>query len=299
MPQYAEIVPWIGDPTVLVSEAPVNRFQGGYDKALKDAAGPSNPVLQRLDQAFSSLPGAELSVELEVLHFDSGQDVPTNTSRFLYTGFMGGDGTFDLEQTSVAKKGGSAFVRTHRRAYDGSLLAYESDGVPVGAIYTSTYAEKVPIWRVEILPHLRPLHWWIDNPLHVSRFPEHTFTQKQSEDITVLSKEATLGGRSYVDSKLFIDADSFDFPRLIRSQTLNEHGNVIEQVDFDAYAQIGDGVVRPLSFTHTVFADGLPQGQRIQWNYRILSAEVLDDIQVDDSCRGIYEGSSTTWDVWL
>ncbi len=293
-----------GDPRALVEGCPFrNPFETPYGVAMRAGGGVAEPLLQEVETHHPPLHGAALSVALEVRHYEAGSLEARHVSALLYDGRIAASGTFDLVRTSILY-GEETLLGRERQLFDGIFLAFATLGAPEGRVLGPRHQEESPVWSVEILPYLQPLHRWLENPFDLSRFASHRYSvapQGAGGERILLEKSVQAGPRAYVDRRLLLERPSRSGgagPRCVReSWILDASGEVREKSSFGDFREVAPGVWRPFRIEHTVFLGVRPRGARIEWRFRIDSAMPLTREQAEQIPHATLDGPDA-WLVW-
>lgn len=291
---------WSGDPRSLVEGGPVrNPFDTAYAAAMRKGGGTSEPLLQEVEAHHPSLPGAEVSVALEVRHYGADRDEASHVTALHYEGVISAGGAFDLVRTSILQ-GPETLLRRERQLFDGVFLVLGTRGSTEARVLGPLTQAQWSVWTVELLPYLGPLHRWLDNPFDLSRFSAHRYSVADEDGggRVVLEKMAAVDGHSYADRRLALARDEADGPLHVReSWVLDAQGNVRERSSFGDFRRIGSGIWRPFRIERTLFLDPLRPNARVEWAYRFESAEPLHPARIERIPKTPLDPADS-WLVW-
>jgi hypothetical protein len=298
-PDGTVVVPWNGDPRTAVpgSEA-FNPFKTDYDLASASGGGALQPDLRRVSAAFPGIPGVALRARVQVKDFEPGAEHPRSTVDLEIEGRLAADGTFDVVRTSVARNGADERILHRREVFDGVLLIRATQGAEEANAYTLDYARRIELWRMQVLPTLRPLHRWLVNPFEIPGFATHTYRREAAEGLVFVRKIAQGSRASYVDQVFTVDAASAPVPHVLSTAILDEQGDAIESSTFSNPRAFGPGFWRPAEVQHTLFLDAQPLGRRVELRYWIDEAHPLTAEEAAAIHTAPYP-ENVDWSVWF
>lgn len=290
----------VDDPRAMApSGTPTNFLASLRQQAMNAAGGTTSDLLAGVESVAPSVSGAALEWILTIEYFDDSDELPDEVQTSRVSGRMAIDGRFDVTESRIALRDEERRIVRQRECFDGATLLSTFAGSDEGCAYGPSHIEQgEPFVRVELVPRLRPMQLWLDNPFLISRFPQHTYEVTSTSGLSRLTKSATTAEGTYVDLEYVVDDLSFGVPVVLSTSVFDESGNPREVSSFSGFEEIASGVVRPMRFDHRIFYDGTPTGRRVCWRYQISSASVLPPTEVA-SIGSEPIDEVLVWTVWM